>query len=56
MIYIIFLVMVLLDRLSKFYISNNFVLGESEIIIEGMLQFTYVRNTGIAFGLLAGRG
>ncbi len=56
MIYIIFLAMVLLDRLSKLYISNNFVLGESQIIIEGMLQFTYVRNTGIAFGLLAGRG
>ncbi len=56
MIYIFFLALLLLDRLSKYYINNNFVLGESEIILEGVLQFTYVRNTGIAFGLLAGRG
>ncbi len=56
MSYLLFLLFIISDRLSKYYIINNFELGESQILIDRVLHITYVRNTGIAFGLLAGRG
>ncbi len=56
MSYLLFLLFIISDRLSKYYIINNFELGESQILIDRFLHITYVRNTGIAFGLLAGRG
>ncbi|MEA3362201.1 MAG: signal peptidase II [Thermodesulfobacteriota bacterium] len=43
----------LLDQLSKIYIDNNFVLGESKRIITNFFHITYVRNPGAAFGILS---
>ena len=43
----------LLDQLSKIYIDNNFALGESKRVITHFFHFTYVRNPGAAFGILA---
>lgn len=43
----------LLDQLSKMYIDNNFVLGESKRIITNFFHITYVRNPGAAFGILS---
>ncbi|MCK4503047.1 MAG: signal peptidase II [Desulfuromonadales bacterium] len=42
-----------LDQLSKCYIDNNFALGESRLVITNFFHFTYVRNPGAAFGMLA---
>lgn len=50
---IFFLFLIFLDQGSKLYIENNFLLGESQPVIEGIFHFTYVRNTGVSFGMLA---
>ncbi len=46
-------VSLLLDQLSKIYIDNNFVLGESKRIISDFFHITYVRNPGAAFGIFS---
>ncbi len=42
---------VLADQLSKIWISNHFY-GMSRVIIPGVLSYSYVENTGAAFGML----
>src|SRR3989344_4944906 len=42
---------VVLDQLTKFLIRINFEICESVPIIKNILHFTYVTNTGSAFGL-----
>lgn len=43
----------LLDQLSKWYVISTFTLGQSRRVIEHFFHFTYVRNPGAAFGILA---
>ena len=50
---IVFITGLVLDRLSKMWISSNFV-GKSTHIINGILDFTYAENTGAAFGMFSG--
>lgn len=45
---------ILVDQFSKGAIQSNFQLGESIEIIPGFFNFTYVRNSGAAFGFGAG--
>ncbi len=40
-----------LDRLSKFYVSHFFSLGDSIPIIKNVFHLAYLRNPGAAFGL-----
>lgn len=51
--FIFFLFLTALDQGTKLFIANNFLLGESQPIIEGVFHLTYVRNTGVSFGLFA---
>ncbi len=45
---------VLIDQISKNYIYQNKVQYESPVpIIDGIINFTYLENTGIAFGLFS---
>jgi signal peptidase II len=44
-----------LDRWSKHLVLQHFWLGQSREIVPGLLNFTYVRNDGMAFGLFQGR-
>lgn len=50
-----FLLVVILDRISKTWVLASFLLGESRIIVEGGLYLTYVQNRGAAFGLMPGK-
>ncbi len=45
-----------LDQLSKVYVQDSFSLYESATIIPGLFSLTYVTNTGVAFGLMGGKG
>ncbi len=45
---------VLLDRLSKLTIDRTMPLNHSVPVIENLFSLTYIRNTGAAFGILAG--
>lgn len=42
-----------LDRWTKALIQNRFDLSESVSIIDGFFKITYVRNTGVAFGIFS---
>jgi len=44
----------LLDLLTKAYITSTMFLHESFIVIGGFFNITYIRNPGAAFGFLAG--
>jgi signal peptidase II len=41
----------LLDRWTKVLIRSRFDLNESISVIDGLFSITYVRNTGVAFGI-----
>ena len=41
------------DRLTKFLIDQRFEVGEPLTLIAGFFNLTYVRNTGVAFGVFA---
>ena len=41
------------DQITKMLIFSHFEVGESTHIIGGLLDFTYVRNRGAAFGMLS---
>src|SRR5919109_634889 len=42
-----------LDQATKLYVHTTFALHESHPVIANVFAFTYVRNAGAAFGLLA---
>jgi signal peptidase II len=48
------LAIVAADQVSKAVITDSLGLGQSMPLIPGLLHLTLVRNTGMAFGLLAG--
>ena len=43
------------DQLSKLWVINSLKPIDSIKIIDGFLSFTYVENTGAAFGILQGQ-
>ncbi|MFA4915851.1 MAG: signal peptidase II [Syntrophales bacterium] len=43
---------ILLDQITKAYISSTMPLHESFVVIEGFFNITYIRNPGAAFGFL----
>jgi signal peptidase II len=45
---------VLVDQVTKEIVSHTFSLNESLEVIPGFFALTHIRNTGGAFGLLAG--
>lgn len=49
--YILGIILIILDQVSKLLITDKLELGQSMPVIDGILNFTYVRNPGIAFGL-----
>jgi len=44
-----------LDQISKYYIARTLPLHHSIELIPHLLQLIHIRNTGIAFGMLASR-
>jgi len=45
--------LVLLDQVTKFFISSNMCVHDSFPVIDGLFNITYIRNTGAAFGFFA---
>ena len=50
---VIFFIIFLFDRLSKFYILNLAESGEVDIYINAYINFYLIWNKGVAFGLLS---
>lgn len=45
---------VILDQLTKYYVVTHFFLGESVPVIENIFHWTFILNSGAAFGMLEG--
>lgn len=45
---------IVLDQITKFWISSRMNLYETAVLIPGLLSFTYIHNNGAAFGILSG--
>lgn len=43
------------DLLTKHLVSSSMILGQSHEIINNFFYFTYAQNTGVAWGMMAGR-
>ena len=50
--YLIAIIWLLFDQVSKYCVMNHFVLGESLPVIQNVFHFTYIINHGAAFGML----
>jgi signal peptidase II len=48
------LIVIVLDQITKAVVLARMDLHQSISVIEGFFAFTYVRNTGAAFGIFAG--
>jgi signal peptidase II len=46
------LAVVLIDQFTKWLVVRQITLHETIVVIPGLLNLTYVRNTGAAFGML----
>lgn len=53
---VVSLSVIILDQCTKYLIIKSFALHQSFDLIEHYLTIVYIRNKGIAFGLLAGQG
>jgi signal peptidase II len=51
--FLIPIVVLVLDRVTKVLVEARFLLYESKAIIPGFFDLTHTRNTGVAFGLFA---
>ena len=47
-------VIIVMDQFTKYLVVQHFRLGETVPIFSGFFNFTYIRNTGAAFGIFAG--
>jgi signal peptidase II len=51
--FLIAILVVLLDRFTKWLVATNITLHDSIVVIPGFFRLTHVQNTGAAFGLFA---
>lgn len=54
--WVVALLGLILDQVTKFVITQTFELGQSLPLWEGVFHLTYVTNKGAAFSLFAGQG
>jgi len=51
--FLIAVIVLLLDRVTKWAVASNIALRDNVLVIPGFFQLTHVENTGAAFGLFA---
>lgn len=54
--FIVLVVVLVVDQLSKAWIQANVLLHESLTVIPGYFDLTFTHNTGVAFGMFQGDG
>ena len=52
---LVILAVVGLDQASKLWIVHHFGLHDSQVVIPGFFNLTYLTNNGAAFSILAGQ-
>lgn len=51
-VYILAILTIILDQVSKWYVQTHFRIGESIPVIPDIFHWTYIVNHGAAFGIL----
>ena len=54
--WIVAFICIVIDQITKYWVLQNFQLGESWPLWSGVFHLTYVRNTGAAFSLFSEDG
>jgi signal peptidase II len=54
--YIIAIILVIMDQITKLAIKHNLNYGEVIPVIDNIIQLTYIENQGMAFGITFGWG
>lgn len=54
-VYLIGLLVLFFDQLTKYWVQNSMLPRDSIPLIPGVFHLTYVQNTGAAFGFLRGK-
>lgn len=54
--YVVILMVIVLDQLTKMWATLSLQPLGTVMLVPGFFNLTYVRNTGIAFGMFAGQG
>lgn len=52
MVFILSIIVIIADQISKYFVIDKLKGAASHVIIPGFLKFTYVENYGAAFGIL----
>lgn len=52
---LVILLSVIFDQLSKYIISQNFILGQSITLVPNFFALTFVKNSGASFSILEGK-
>lgn len=55
MIVVVAILVIVVDQLSKLFLSHYLTVGKSIVVIKHCFHLTLVHNTGIAFGMLKGK-
>lgn len=55
LVFVLGLVVLVLDQLSKFWVREALYYGQSVPVIDGFFNLVYVRNTGAAWGMFGDR-
>lgn len=50
-----FVLILIFDQITKYYISTNFILGESADFLNGFIDLIYIHNRGAAWGIMQGK-
>lgn len=53
MLFIVCVLIIIVDQLSKAWVRSNISLGEAVQVIPNFLEFKYTQNTGMAFSMFA---
>lgn len=49
------IISLVLDQLTKYWVTKNFNLEETRTLLPGVFNLTFITNTGAAFSLLTGK-
>ncbi|MCD8198586.1 MAG: signal peptidase II [Phascolarctobacterium sp.] len=49
------LLVIIVDQMTKHFVAGHFYVGESIPVISGFFHWTYILNSGAAFGMFEGR-
>ncbi|MEE1038504.1 MAG: signal peptidase II [Eubacterium sp.] len=55
MYYLIIFILIAADQIIKIVVRNTFEIGQGFNVLGDFFQITYIENTGMAFGMMAGK-